>query len=775
MRSQASDVPLKQGIGPATPHVSTLRGIGKIKQVLYAVFTSEVGLSTFIAWLSIIIIAFLLSSRYLTTVNLGTSQISQRDIYAEKTVQVEDKEATERLRYEAHQRVAPIYRQDEQIEKDIRDRLLVTLDDVATIRTDNSLSGTEKRIRLSKRLSQTAPPPPNVVEALLTVPSWEFFYSQTLYTLDKMMKQGISNEDFATDPELIVQHALSPKTGFSPQQKEAAVYLISQKLRPTLLIDEKLTEDAKDMAGQKIKPVLETYQKGDLIVKHGEKISPLAYAVLQKQGLVSNANRWLSVVAVVLLSVSLLSIVWGYLFRFEHSSFFKPAYASLLAAMMVFTVGGFSLLIDLRLGFPIEFYPIAMMSLMISIFTHPRIAMLTTMMILLLCGITLKIPLETLSVLVISSLVGIFVLARKPVPKDRNDVILAGLALGLAQGMVIWATSFIYDSASATGNLEPSLMLRFAEGVLCGFITSVFTLGFLPLVESLFKLVTPYTLLELANHDRPILKRMQIEAPGTFHHSLMVASLAESAAEAIGANPILTRVGALYHDIGKIKRPAFFIENQAYFGIENPHDKLTPRLSKMVITAHPRDGVEMGKHLGLPKVIMRFMPEHHGTMVAGYFYNKAVLEEGEDHVNKDQFRYPGPKPQSRETAVVMLADACESAVRALKSPTPQQVDERVDHIFHQRIEDEQFSDCPITFQEMHIIRETFLRVLRGIQHSRIEYQQNILEELGKKASLPVKNGHNGDYRAPETNINADMLKELEAQRLETAQEDTDIC
>jgi putative nucleotidyltransferase with HDIG domain len=229
-----------------------------------------------------------------------------------------------------------------------------------------------------------------------------------------------------------------------------------------------------------------------------------------------------------------------------------------------------------------------------------------------------------------------------------------------------------------------------------------------------------------------MMRRMQMEAPGTFHHSVMVATLSEAAAESIGANTILTRVGALYHDIGKVKRPLFFVENQAYFGVENPHDKLTPRLSKMVITAHPRDGIEMGKQLGLPRAIMRFMPEHHGTLVAGYFYNKAVLEEGEENVNKAQFRYPGPKPQSKETAIVMLADACESAVRALKNPTINQVEERVDKIFKQRVDDGQFSECAITFQDMQIIRDTFVRVLRGIQHNRIEYQQNVLEELGKK-------------------------------------------
>lgn len=191
-------------------------------------------------------------------------------------------------------------------------------------------------------------------------------------------------------------------------------------------------------------------------------------------------------------------------------------------------------------------------------------------------------------------------------------------------------------------------------------------------------------------------------------------------------------MGSLYHDIGKMKRPLFFIENQAYFGAENPHDKLTPRLSKMVITAHPRDSLEMARHHHLPDMLMDFMTEHHGTMLAGFFYNQACIQEGKENVSKSQFRYPGPKPQSRETAIVMMADACESAVRALKNPTVGQIEERIDKIVQARIDDGQFDNCPITFRDIQLVKETFVRVLRGIQHHRIEYQQTVIKELGKK-------------------------------------------
>jgi putative nucleotidyltransferase with HDIG domain len=359
---------------------------------------------------------------------------------------------------------------------------------------------------------------------------------------------------------------------------------------------------------------------------------------------------------------------------------------------------------------------------------------MATVLMAFLIAMTLKIDLYPMSVLLFGSICGIFVLSRRQMTGERRQLMLAGLVVGVTNAILLITVYLL--SATVTDDPIPSLTKAIAYGLLgSGILSGILTFGALPYLESLFKLVTPFTLLELANHDQPLLKRMQFEAPGTFHHSLMVATLSEAAAEAIGANALLTRVGSLYHDIGKMKRPLFFIENQAYFGAENPHDKLTPRLSKMVITAHPRDSLEMARQHKLPEVLMKFMTEHHGTLVAGYFYNKACLEEGAENVNKSQFRYPGPKPNIKETAIVMLADACESAVRALKNPTVAQVEERIEKLIWQRVDDGQFDHCPLTFKDLTQIKDTFVRVLRGIQHNRIEYQVNIVKELKRKAPV----------------------------------------
>ena len=228
-----------------------------------------------------------------------------------------------------------------------------------------------------------------------------------------------------------------------------------------------------------------------------------------------------------------------------------------------------------------------------------------------------------------------------------------------------------------------------------------------------------------------------MEAPGTYHHSLLVSNLCEAAAEAIGADPIVARAGALYHDIGKLKRPLFFVENQSSFGIENPHTKLNPKISKTVIISHTKDGLEIAKENNLPPIINDFILQHHGTSLASYFYNRAVQEEGAENIKEEQFRYPGPKPKSKEAAILMIADATESAVRSLKTPTPEEVDIVIDKIIAERVNDGQLSDSPLTLRDLKTIATTFSRIIRGMQHERIKYQNDIDKEVEKaKMILP---------------------------------------
>jgi len=249
-------------------------------------------------------------------------------------------------------------------------------------------------------------------------------------------------------------------------------------------------------------------------------------------------------------------------------------------------------------------------------------------------------------------------------------------------------------------------------------------------------LTTSSKLLELSNPNQPILRRLLMEAPGTYHHSIIVGNLAESAADAIGANSLLARVGAYYHDIGKIKRPYFFIENLINNN-ENPHDKLAPTLSTLILTAHIKDGLEFAKEYKLPKIITDIIAQHHGTSLISFFYHKAAENEKAENLNKADFSYEGPKPQSKEAAIVMLADSVEAGVRSLKNPTPGRMEAFVRKVIKDKLEEGQLEESDLTFRELDTIVQAFLRVLNGIFHSRIEYPDQVLKEIERRK---VKDG-----------------------------------
>jgi len=273
-----------------------------------------------------------------------------------------------------------------------------------------------------------------------------------------------------------------------------------------------------------------------------------------------------------------------------------------------------------------------------------------------------------------------------------------------------------------------SLMIEAAFATSNALISPVLTYGLLIFFERLFKITTDLTLLELSNFDRPLLKELARKAPGTFNHSMTIGTLAEAAAEKIGANPLLARIGAYYHDIGKTISPQNFVENQ--LNNQNVHENLTPEESVSLIAQHVKEGIELAKENNLPQEINDFIPMHHGKMVMSYFYDRAKKIYGEDKINIDDFRYPGPKPRTKETAIVMLADGCESAVRSIENPDPVKVENVIENIFKSRIEDKQLDEAPVTFSDITTMKAEFLKILLGQHHKRIKYPRQEEAEKG---------------------------------------------
>lgn len=309
-----------------------------------------------------------------------------------------------------------------------------------------------------------------------------------------------------------------------------------------------------------------------------------------------------------------------------------------------------------------------------------------------------------------------------------SGIISSILSLGVRRRMVLIRTGLI------VGLIQVLLLIlidRFWLGsparyfvlILNSIISSIIVLGILPIFEYLFGTVTNISLLELADFNHPILQRMIIEAPGTYHHSLIVGNLSDAASRVVGANPLLARVGAYYHDIGKIEKADYFSENQAMQ--INKHDDLTPAMSKIVIMNHVREGVELAKRYKLSPSLIDFIQQHHGDSLVYYFYRRALENLEEDHsVKEEGFRYPGPKPNSKETAIVLLADSVEAATRALKDPSPAKVEEVVHKIINNKFIDGQLDECELTLKDVEKISEVFIRILGGIYHNRIDYSEN---------------------------------------------------
>jgi putative nucleotidyltransferase with HDIG domain len=297
------------------------------------------------------------------------------------------------------------------------------------------------------------------------------------------------------------------------------------------------------------------------------------------------------------------------------------------------------------------------------------------------------------------------------------------------------------DALAGQGVFELATFRDMLWGLGNGMGSAVLTIGLLPFLESFFGVLTAVNLLELANPNRPLLHKLLMEAPGTYHHSIIVGNLAEAAAVEIGGNTALVRVGALYHDIGKTKRPYFFIDNQ--FGGENPHDKISPSLSALIITSHVRDGVAMAQEAGLPQEVVDLIHQHHGNSLVSYFYTRATENGGAEQVIEDDFRYDCPRPQTREAAILMLADSCEAAVRSLTKAPPGRIEAVVRKIIKDRLDDGQLEQSPLTFKDLDRIATVFTKILAGTFHKRIEYPDS-LELRGRPArnGKPV-NGKNG--------------------------------
>jgi putative nucleotidyltransferase with HDIG domain len=507
-------------------------------------------------------------------------------------------------------------------------------------------------------------------------------------------------------------------------------------------IDRKATTDAQERAISEMEPTVISVQEGDIILRRGEKVTA---SDLEKYQEFLDLTLEDSVLLPKRIFVTFVTLLFGVVYiRLVLPSFWTEGPRSSIVALAIISNLALSRFImelgetelfgssPILIGLLPYLLPIAFAPMIVMITVGPRMATLTSIMTCVFHATMQEIGIEMLVGSLCTALVGVYFCREV---RLRGSVLKAGTMAGITGGLVALGVGF----ASGSGWMVP------LNHALASFVVSVFTgalvLGAMPLIENAFKVATDATLFELTDYNHPLLRRMQVEAPGTYHHSLMVANLAEDAALEVRANPTLCRACALFHDIGKMVQPHYFTENQGDFS--NPHNRQNPAMSALIIKSHVKEGIEIAREHRLPKIIRDVIRQHHGTTLVKYFYlqakqksKQAKLPYGDAELNEPDestYRYDGPRPRFKESAIIFFADSVEAAARSLPKVTHHSVEELLDSIFQDRLEDGQLDECPLTLEEVATIKKSFLKTTLNMLHSRIEYPD---EEKDSRSPFP---------------------------------------
>jgi putative nucleotidyltransferase with HDIG domain len=510
---------------------------------------------------------------------------------------------------------------------------------------------------------------------------------------------------------------------FSAADRLLVCDLVQHLVQPNISANLAETQARRQKALEQLRPTYFQVKKGELILREGERITPLHLAKLKAQNeayprhgsLLAFLGGFLSLVLILWLAYNLARISLKNFSTQLKDLFFLAVliFVSLLLNQSLLNLAALLTPVRPELGRNLVYaLPIALGPICAALFLGLETGLALTFLIATFTALLLEKPFPLFLYLFCGSLMGVWGVSRF---SRRGSLINSGLAICGVNLIMVTAFKFL-DFPFTSRDL---LM-----GELCalggGLLTGILALGFTPIIESLFRYTSNIRLLELLNLDQPLLKELMLVAPGTYHHSLVVGQMVEAAAAAIGANPLLAKAAAYYHDIGKIKKPAYFVENQ--YGGENKHEKLAPSMSSLILISHVKDGVELARKHHLGSRICDIIQQHHGTCTISYFYNKAKsLCPDPNKVNPDDYRYPGPKPQTKEAGLVLVADQVEAASKTLTDPTPARIQGMVQKIVNNIFADGQLDECELTLKELHLIAKHCNKILSGIFHQRIQY------------------------------------------------------
>ncbi|MBI4276891.1 MAG: HDIG domain-containing protein [Armatimonadetes bacterium] len=656
--------------------------------------------------------------------SLQEGQVSPRDLEALRTVDFIDWDRTIERRQQAAAAIQPVYRLSPAALEEARGAAVRAFDAVIAARQAAGVSPDERLAQAKRELRMALPD--DVVAAALQAEAVRLEEARTaaLRAVGQVMSEGVRREDL--DRARMRVQSLIRGQPLNPEAARFAEAAATQAVRPTLLVEEAETARLRRRAMDTLEPVQVRVLRGEIVVRRGEVVTKTHLLKLQALGLTNTPLALDRLAGMLLLSAMLVAVTAVYLRQYHPDIWQQDRTLILLGALgLVFVVVGRVVVTRVN---P-YLMPMAAAPMLMAILLRARLALFVASVLAFFAGAAAGNDFHLGIVTLVGSLAGIFAVRRV---QHRIDLAYAGLKVGIANAGVIIALRLVDQFP-----LYPDMLFDTFSGMANGFLAGLVALGTLPILENLFGLVTPIKLLELADPSHPLLRRLQLEAPGTYHHSIMVGNLAEAAAEVIGGHSLLVRVGTYYHDVGKLRRPVFFAENQ--IGVENPHDKMSPSLSALTVVAHVRDGLQLAREYGLPPAIVDFIAQHHGTSLITYFYHQA-LQRTDGRVEEESYRYDGPRPQTREVAVLMLADAAEAAVRSLAHPSPDRIEQQVRRIIRDKLEDGQLDECDLTFRDLDRIAQAFTRILTGIFHPRVEYPE-VEGELPKRRRPDGSVGH----------------------------------
>ena len=492
--------------------------------------------------------------------------------------------------------------------------------------------------------------------------------------------------------------------------------IIQTQINANVFFDEEKTNETIQEAQKSVSKVI--IKQNQIIVKEGEPVTQEQVDILSDLGMLNDENATVNVYIYLALAV-FLAIVLFLQYSYIRLNY-KEIFESNKKLILISVINLISLILARTIGIISPFLiPFACAPMMLTLIFNYKISLVISTLNIIIIGALNGFDVQVMLLGIVSSILGATLLKKM---QQRNELLYSTVYIAVISAILTLSTGILISS-----NLG-DVLIKGGITVVGGLLSGIFALGILPFLESTFNEVTTLKLLELSNPNNPLLKRLLMEAPGTYHHSMIVANLAELAAEEVGANSVITRIGSYYHDIGKIERPYFFGENQ--MGGENPHNNITPNLSTMIIKSHVKDGLELARKYNLPKVIQDIIAEHHGkTLVKYFYYTMKNNVQDPNEIKIEDYMYEGPIPSSKEAGIVMLSDSVEAAVRSIKEPDKEKINEMVNNIMNDKLSCGQLNNCDLTLKDIEKIRTCFLTTLNSIYHHRIEYPKEKIKDL----------------------------------------------